>query len=183
MSYEPNDFSNYTNVNKMNAPEIINSYLKINKLNNMFDSKKNNNNIIKNNNSFNDLYSSISTNESNFVNYLNKPKFLKDNKTTLPDKFKNYTETLKQEEKEARLNRYNKNRMKNVDVLNIRYKDTNSNFYFLSTLPKFKHVTNYNNKARNYYNMDISPNKGIWPIGTSEKVYSYRYYFDNKFNF
>ena len=175
MSYEPNDFSNYTNLNKMNAPEIINSYLKINKLSN--------NNSLKNNYSFNDLYSSLSTNESNLNNYFNKPKFLRDNKTNISDKFKNLTNQLKKEEKEARLNRYNKNRMKNVDVLNIRYKDTNSNFYFLSTLPKFKHVTNYNNKARNFYNMDIFPNKGIWSIGTSEKVYLYRNNFDNKFNF
>ena len=179
MSYEPNDFSNYTNLNKMDGPEIINSYLKINKLNN---SKNNFNNSLKNN-SFNDLYSSISTNESNLINCFNKPKFLRDNKTNITDKFKNFTNKLKDEEKEARLNRYNKNRMKNVDVLNIRYRDTNSNFYFLSTLPKFKHVTNYNNKARNYYNMDISPNKGIWSIGTSEKVYLYRNNFDNKFNF
>ena len=60
--------------------------------------------------------------------------------------------------------------MKNVDVLNIRYQDTNSNFDFLSTLPKFKEVTQYNQKARDFYSMDLAPNKGCWNVGTSAKV-------------
>ena len=31
--------------------------------------------------------------------------------------------------------------------------------------------------------MDLAPNKGSWNIGTSTKVWEYRYKFDNKFNF
>jgi hypothetical protein len=83
MSYEPNDFSNYTNLNKMDGPEIINSYLKINKLNNSKNNFNNFNNFLLNNNNLNirtkklsrassqDNNLSIPKNNNNNNNYYN----------------------------------------------------------------------------------------------------------------
>ena len=176
-TYSANDFSQFSpcNLKKLSAPEIIDNYLEYRK-------NKDNQFLIKGTN-LNDCYNSLLTNESTLMDSFSlKPKFLRDTKTDITTKYNNFIESL-QNEKDRRLNKYNSNRMKNVDVLNIRYQDTNTNFHFLSTLPKFKNITQYNNKAKNFYSMDLAPNKGSWKIGTSAKVWEYRNKFDNKFNF
>ena len=176
-TYSANDFSQFSpcNLKKLSAPEIVDNYLKYRK-------NKDNQFLIKGTN-LNDCYNSLLTNESTLMDSFSlKPKFLRDTKTDITTKYNNFIEGL-QNEKDRRLNKYNLNRMKNVDVLNIRYKDTNTNFHFLSTLPKFKNITQYNNKARNFYSMDLAPNKGSWRVGTSAKVWEYRNKFENKFNF
>ena len=175
-AYAANDFSQLSTYQfkKLSAPEVVDSYLNIR--------KNKDNPFYKSGTTLNEVYNSVLSNESTLIDSFSKPSFLKDKKLTTNQKYNNYIEELKND-KDKRLNNYNLNRMKNVDVLNIRYQDTNSNFDFLSTLPKFKEVTQYNQKARDFYSMDLAPNKGCWNVGTSAKVWEYRNKFDNKFNF
>ena len=46
---------------------------------------------------------------------------------------------------------------------------------------KLLEKTNYNKKVINLYNKDNT--HGAWSIGTIDKIYKYRNFFNNKFNY
>lgn len=80
------------------------------------------------------------------------------------------------------INKYNLKRQNNMDIHNINYNNINSTFRNICpSLNKLLEIEKYNKKVIKLFNKDNT--HGAWSIGTTDKVYKYRYLFNNKFNF
>ena len=174
MIFPVNTISNYNSINVFEPHKVFNSYLKQSK-----------NNRIKDN--INKYYSPPVINEKNKRNVLTpKNKGINinrlDDKFSMDKKFINFCDEIKKYSSANReIDKYNLKKQNNMNTNNMHYIYINSSFKNICpSLNKLLEKINYNKKAIQFYNKDN--NYGIWSIGTSDKVYKYRKFFNNNYN-
>lgn len=168
MAYWKNDTSKYSNQSR-NVTEIMDDYFlerKASKIPAMAT-------LSNYNSSISTLSSSNHSQWNTLCQSMNKPSSSISSSSVL-SKIQDYTRDIKGKQKNERIEQLNKKLIDNVNVMNIRYIDTNSNNYFTCNLNKFKHVDKYNAKAQEIYSKDLHPNKGLWTINVTDKVFQYR---------
>ena len=80
------------------------------------------------------------------------------------------------------INKYNLKRQNYMNINNINFININSTLKNICpSVNKLLERTNYNKKMINLYNKDNT--HGAWSIGTTDRVYKYRNFFNNKFNY
>lgn len=171
MAYYPNDTQKYINKsNSKNVTNIIEDYFLERKALKTSEKDSSTN--------YHSSFSSLNSSTNNYKFNSSYNSFYYPASSSVLSKIQDYTRVIKGRKRNEKLEQLNKKLINNVNVMNIRYQDTNSNNYFICNLNEFKQVCSYNSKAQEIYSKDLHPNKGFWRINTSDKVFRYRKYFE-----
>jgi hypothetical protein len=183
--YEKNDMRKY--IKNKNVNDVMNDFYS------KRDMKKANSPLL-NSSAYSDCMDSLcSTRMESIISRSDKDKDRDDhhrlsfrqfvnfkNTQSVKDKVQNFTRSL-DISKQIRMDKVAKKRNLNVNVMNYRYKDVNSNNYVVNLLPRFKRICDYNKKAQEFYNNDIYPNenylKGGNKVNVFDRVLLYKGYF------
>ena len=177
MAFPTNNFDNF--INKFETNKIFNSYLNKNKRNKKIDKVE----LCKINNQLLHINKSTPFPKRSDSLKINKYNNKKVEKRLLSKLFIDLYDDIKRSSSiNKEINNYSLKRQNNMDISNIDFININSTFRNICpSINKLLEIKNYNRKVINLLNKDNT--HGAWSIGTTDKVYKYRYLFNNKFNF
>ena len=183
MAFPINNFSNYNSFNKIEPTEIYNSYLKKSKTNKLLNTIDNQSFPLTMTVYFDTSTKSLTPRNKRVLNEKNNRSNYKNNMLSMDKKFINFCDDMKKSSLINReIDKYNLKRQNNMNINNINYIYINSTFKNICpSINKLLEKTNYNKKVINLYNKDNT--HGAWSIGTTDKIYKYRNFFNNKFNY